>query len=112
MGACVVLHRYLNIPNIVAAALSHGCTMLHPGYGFLAENATFVDICRDHGLNFIGPNVSCWEHCSIPTSMFTTCKDLGLRFDSCAVLGGVERGMLGTAIAVLFLKCENLVWYT
>ena len=35
--------------------------MLHPGYGFLSENATFVDICRDHGINFIGPNVS--HHC-------------------------------------------------
>ncbi|GAQ92345.1 biotin carboxylase [Klebsormidium nitens] len=46
---------YLNIPNIVAAAMSHNCTMLHPGYGFLAENATFADICLDHGLNFIGP---------------------------------------------------------
>ena len=49
---------YLNIPNIVAAAMSHNCTMLHPGYGFLAENATFADICLDHGLNFIGPKVS------------------------------------------------------
>ena len=49
--------RYLNIPNIVAAAVSHNCTMLHPGYGFLAENATFVEICGDHGLNFIGPKV-------------------------------------------------------
>lgn len=48
---------YLNIPNIVAAAMSHNCTMLHPGYGFLAENATFADICLDHGLNFIGPKV-------------------------------------------------------
>lgn len=53
-----VLIRYLNVPNIMAAAISHRCTMLHPGYGFLAENATFVDICKDHGLNFIGPNVS------------------------------------------------------
>jgi len=56
IGEAPSSQSYLNIPNIVAAALSHGCTMLHPGYGFLAENATFVDICRDHGLNFIGPN--------------------------------------------------------
>lgn len=50
--------RYLKVPNIVSAAVTRGCTMLHPGYGFLSENATFVDICKDHGINFIGPNVS------------------------------------------------------
>ncbi|GBG84400.1 hypothetical protein CBR_g38682 [Chara braunii] len=55
IGEAPSSQSYLNIPNIVAAAISHGCTMVHPGYGFLAENATFVDICRDHGLNFIGP---------------------------------------------------------
>lgn len=53
----VNIFRYLVVPNLVSAAVSHGCTMIHPGYGFLSENATFVDICRDHGLNFIGPNV-------------------------------------------------------
>jgi biotin carboxylase len=46
------------IPNVLAAATSRQCTMLHPGYGFLAENAVFVEMCRDHGVNFIGPNVS------------------------------------------------------
>lgn len=52
-----MLFRYLNIPNLVAAAVSHNCTMVHPGYGFLAENAEFVEICNDHKLNFIGPKV-------------------------------------------------------
>lgn len=56
IGEAPSSQSYLNVPNIVSSAISHGCTMLHPGYGFLAENATFVDICKDHGLNFIGPN--------------------------------------------------------
>ncbi|KAL2930426.1 Biotin carboxylase 2 chloroplastic, partial [Bienertia sinuspersici] len=47
---------YLVIPNVLSAAVSRGCSMLHPGYGFLAENAVFVEMCREHGINFIGPN--------------------------------------------------------
>ncbi|KAL0794608.1 hypothetical protein Bca101_065985 [Brassica carinata] len=47
---------YLLIPNVLSAAISRGCTMLHPGYGFLSENALFVEMCRDHRINFIGPN--------------------------------------------------------
>ncbi|KAF9679861.1 hypothetical protein SADUNF_Sadunf06G0059600 [Salix dunnii] len=47
---------YLVIPNVLSAAISRRCTMLHPGYGFLAENAVFVEMCREHGINFIGPN--------------------------------------------------------
>ena len=46
---------YLNIPNIIAAALTRNATAIHPGYGFLAENARFVEICNDHKLTFIGP---------------------------------------------------------
>lgn len=45
------------VPNVLSAATSRGCTMLHPGYGFLSENAVFVAMCREHGINFIGPNV-------------------------------------------------------
>ncbi|KAL3640447.1 hypothetical protein CASFOL_015415 [Castilleja foliolosa] len=47
---------YLVIPNVLSAAISRGCTMLHPGYGFLSENAVFVEMCREYGINFIGPN--------------------------------------------------------
>jgi acetyl-CoA carboxylase, biotin carboxylase subunit len=46
---------YLNIPNIIAAALTRGASAIHPGYGFLAENARFAEICSDHGITFIGP---------------------------------------------------------
>ncbi len=46
---------YLNIPNIIAAALTRGAGAIHPGYGFLAENARFAEICADHNLVFIGP---------------------------------------------------------
>ncbi|WP_330204028.1 acetyl-CoA carboxylase biotin carboxylase subunit [Cyanobacterium sp. Dongsha4] len=47
---------YLNIPNIIAAALTRGAEAIHPGYGFLAENARFAQICADHNLQFIGPS--------------------------------------------------------
>ncbi len=47
---------YLNIPNIIAAALTRNATAIHPGYGFLAENARFAEICADHQIVFIGPS--------------------------------------------------------
>jgi len=47
---------YLNIPNILAAAISRGADAIHPGYGFLAENDRFAEICQDHGLIFVGPS--------------------------------------------------------
>ena len=46
---------YLNVPNIIAAALTRGASAIHPGYGFLAENARFAEICADHNITFIGP---------------------------------------------------------
>lgn len=47
---------YLNIPNIISAALTRNATAIHPGYGFLAENAHFAEICADHQIIFIGPS--------------------------------------------------------
>ncbi len=47
---------YLQIPSIISAAIITNSDAIHPGYGFLAENDKFVDICNDHNINFIGPS--------------------------------------------------------
>jgi acetyl-CoA carboxylase, biotin carboxylase subunit len=47
---------YLNIPSIIAAAVTTGCEAVHPGWGFLAENPDFVRACEDNDLVFIGPD--------------------------------------------------------
>jgi acetyl-CoA carboxylase biotin carboxylase subunit len=47
---------YLNIPNIISAALTRNAAAIHPGYGFLSENARFAEICADHQITFIGPS--------------------------------------------------------
>ncbi len=49
---------YLNIPHIMAAAEITNADAIHPGYGFLAENSKFAQICADHGIKFIGPTPS------------------------------------------------------
>ncbi|WP_457632774.1 acetyl-CoA carboxylase biotin carboxylase subunit [Oceanithermus desulfurans] len=46
---------YLNIPNILSAAIISGADAIHPGYGFLAENAQFAEMTAEHGITFIGP---------------------------------------------------------
>ena len=52
---------YLNVSNIIAAAVTTGCDAIHPGYGFLAENADFARACIDNDLVFIGPSPVCIE---------------------------------------------------
>ena len=47
---------YLHIPAIISVALTSGADAIHPGYGFMAERADFVDICSEHNIKFIGPS--------------------------------------------------------
>ncbi len=47
---------YLNMENIVTAAISTGAEAIHPGFGFLSENAVFADLCKECGIRFIGPS--------------------------------------------------------
>lgn len=49
-------NSYLNMERIVTAALNMGADAIHPGFGFLSENAEFVRLCEKHGLTFIGPS--------------------------------------------------------
>ncbi len=49
---------YLNIPNIISAAMISGADAIHPGYGFLSENTSFAEICSDVHITFIGPPAS------------------------------------------------------
>ncbi|MFT3975268.1 MAG: acetyl-CoA carboxylase biotin carboxylase subunit [Amaricoccus sp.] len=69
---------YLAMPNLIAACEITGAEAIHPGYGFLSENATFVQIVEDHGLTFIGPTA---EHIRLMGDKITakeTMKGLGV----------------------------------
>ena len=56
VGPAPASDSYLNIPNLISAAAVTGCDAVHPGVGFLAENADFAAIIKAHGLTFIGPD--------------------------------------------------------
>ena len=56
IGPAPARESYLNIPRLIAAAEVTGAEAIHPGYGFLAENAEFSEICARSGIVFIGPN--------------------------------------------------------
>ncbi|MEO6639117.1 MAG: acetyl-CoA carboxylase biotin carboxylase subunit [Ginsengibacter sp.] len=55
IGKPAGVDSYLNMPHIMAATEITNADAIHPGYGFLAENAKFAQICIDHGIKFIGP---------------------------------------------------------
>ena len=56
VGPAASLESYLSVPNVLAAAKRQGAEAIHPGYGFLSENAGFAQACADAGIKFIGPS--------------------------------------------------------
>ncbi|NCV49457.1 MAG: acetyl-CoA carboxylase biotin carboxylase subunit [Rhodobacterales bacterium] len=78
IGPAAGTASYLSMPAIIAACEITGAEAIHPGYGFLSENAKFVQIVEDHSLVFIGPTA---EHIRIMGDKITakdTMKDLGV----------------------------------
>src|SRR5690348_11857253 len=61
IGPPAAAASYLNIPAVVSAAETTGCEAVHPGYGFLSENADFVRACEENDLVFIGPPADVME---------------------------------------------------
>jgi len=57
IGKAPSSESYLNIPAIISAAEISDCDAIFPGYGFLSENQSFVEICKHHNIRFIGPSV-------------------------------------------------------
>lgn len=76
---------YLKIPNILSACEITGADAIHPGYGFLSENANFASICESCGLNFIGPSPSSIALLGDKAQAKATAKSAG-----CPVIPGSE----------------------
>ncbi len=94
---------YLSIPAIVSACEITGAEAIHPGYGFLSENANFVQVLEDHGITFIGPTA---EHIRIMGDKITakeTAKALGI-----PVVPGSDGGVPDVATA---LKTAEAIGY-
>ena len=90
---------YLSIPAIISACEITGADAIHPGYGFLSENASFVQALEDHGITFIGPTA---EHIRIMGDKITakeTAKSLGI-----PVVPGSDGGVADTATAKTVAK--------
>ncbi|MDP3852127.1 acetyl-CoA carboxylase biotin carboxylase subunit [Phenylobacterium sp.] len=78
IGPAPAAKSYLNIPSIIAAAEITGAQAIHPGYGFLSENARFAEIVTAHGFTFIGPKA---EHIKMMGDKITAkqaVKDAGI----------------------------------
>ncbi|MGH1418500.1 MAG: acetyl-CoA carboxylase biotin carboxylase subunit [Hyphomicrobiaceae bacterium] len=90
---------YLNIPRLLAACEITGADAVHPGYGFLSENAKFADILEQHGITFIGPTA---EHIRLMGDKIQakeTAKQLGI-----PVVPGSEGGVASEAEAMKVAK--------
>ena len=78
IGPAPSAKSYLNITNIISAAEVSGAEAIHPGYGFLAENANFAEICEDCGITFIGPSTHAIEFMGNKSLARTTMIESGI----------------------------------
>ncbi len=95
IGPAACDKSYLNIPNIVSAALMSEADAIHPGYGFLSENAYLAEVCEHYGLTFIGPSAKAIERFSDKTAARDTMRSVGL-----PVVPGVDSPLSGLDAAL------------
>jgi len=78
IGEGPAVESYLNIPRIIAAGEITNADAIHPGYGFLAENANFSKICKENGFTFIGPDAEIIDLMGDKVNARNAAKDAGV----------------------------------
>jgi acetyl-CoA carboxylase biotin carboxylase subunit len=99
IGASPSSESYLNIERILDAARRHGATAIHPGYGFLSENARFAQACEDGGFAFIGPSSE-----SIALMGSKTEARRVARAGGAPIVPGTETGVASSTDAAAFAR--------
>lgn len=94
IGPAASTDSYLSIPNIMAAAEITNCDAIHPGYGFLSENAQFSAICAENNIKFIGASADMINRMGDKATAKATMKDAGVPTipGSEGLLSSVEEG--------------------
>jgi acetyl-CoA carboxylase, biotin carboxylase subunit len=105
IGPPAAAESYLSISNVVAAAETTGCDAVHPGYGFLAENADFVRMCVDNDIVFIGPSADVVEQMGDKVRAKEAMRAAGVPLvpgsDGAVDLGGARRAASAAGFPVL-----------
>ena len=78
IGPAPSAKSYLSIPNLISAAEVANVDAIHPGYGFLSENAHFAEICRSSNIEFIGPDAETFRRMSDKSAAKATAKKAGV----------------------------------
>jgi acetyl-CoA carboxylase biotin carboxylase subunit len=105
IGPPAAAASYLNVPSVVAAAETTGCEAVHPGYGFLAENAAFVRACEQNDLVFIGPSAEVVERMGDKVAAKEAMRSAGVPLvpgsEGAAALPGLRRAAREVGFPVL-----------
>ena len=78
IGEASVGKSYLNVVNIISAAICTGCDAVHPGFGFLSENSRFAEMCQECGLKFIGPTAEMIDRMGNKSEARKTMREAGV----------------------------------
>src|SRR3954467_5180690 len=88
IGPAAAKESYLNIDKIICVAKQSGADAIHPGYGFLSENAQFARACADGGVKFIGPTAAAMDSMGSKTRARQAMEKAGVPF-----VPGTSRGV-------------------